>query len=66
MNFTSKTELINYLLHLIANEGTGNTKQLCERLCISQRTLFRYLEELRIMGHPISYCRQQQTYYLIK
>ena len=53
---------LNYLTELIAKENTGNAQELAERLQVSRRTLFRYLEDLKIMGAEISYSKKQNSY----
>lgn len=65
MNFIDKEQKLDYLLELITKECTGNTKDLSQCICVSKRTLLRYIKELRIMGYQISFCLQRNTYYLI-
>jgi len=65
MKFIDKKEKLEFLLEIIEKESTGNTKELCVRLCISKRTLHRYINDLRSMGYLISFCQQRKTYYLI-
>jgi predicted DNA-binding transcriptional regulator YafY len=66
MKFDSTKKKFDYLLELISNECTGNADDLCEKIFVSPRTLFRYLDCLREMGYQISYCLQRKTYYLIQ
>ena len=48
---------------LIRQQRTGNPKQLAEKLGISERQVYNYIEDLRDQEVPISYCRFRQTYY---
>lgn len=64
--FKDKTEKLNYLLKLIEQENTGTSEKLSERICVSKRTLFRYLDELRAMGNETSYCLRRETYHFMK
>ena len=66
MKFIDKKEKIDYLLKLIQNESTGNVRDLSDRIHVSTRTLFRYIDYLRNIGYQISYCLRRETYYLIQ
>jgi len=62
--FRNKQEKLNFLLELISKKQTGNAEELSKRICVSKRTLFRYLDDLRALGNEISYCLQHETYHL--
>ena len=64
--FKDKTEKLNFLLELISKKQTGNAEELSKRICVSTRTFFRYLEDLRAMGYLIGYCLQRETYHFIE
>jgi predicted DNA-binding transcriptional regulator YafY len=49
--------------HLIRIKGTGTPKQLAQRLCISERTLYEILALMKDKGAPIKYCKTRQSYY---
>ena len=66
MRFLEKKDKLDFLLVQIKKECTGNANSLSTRICVSRRTLLRYINELRDMGHYISFCQQRNTYYLIK
>lgn len=66
MKFFTTKQKLDYLLELIMKECTGNADDLCDKIFVSERTLFRYLDCLRDMGYRISFCFQRKTYYLIK
>ncbi len=66
MKFTDKKQQLDYLLELIEKGNTGTADGLCKRICVSKRTLERYMSELREIGFRISFCSQRRTYYLVK
>lgn len=51
------------LHHLIQKEITGSSSELSRKLYISRRSVFCYLEELRMLGAYISYDTIRRTYY---
>jgi len=53
------------LQHYIKRECTGNANEFAEKIGVSRRTLFNYLETLRIDGEEIEYCRFRKTYFFI-
>lgn len=62
------TEPKNYLklqdLHEhIKKENTGTPCSLSDRLRVSRRPIFYMVDDLRVMGAHIKYCRKKQTYY---
>lgn len=65
MIFTEKKQKLDYLLYLIKNEGDASAIKLSERICVSKRTLYRCIVDLRELGHNIGYCSVRRSYYLI-
>ena len=51
------------LQHYIKRECTGDADELAEKLGVSRRTLFNYLETLRIDRMAIKFSRYRKTYY---
>lgn len=47
---------------LVRLKATGNAKQLAARLDVSRASIFRYLDDLKDLGAPVVYCRDNQTY----
>ncbi len=47
----------------IRKGNTGNATMLSQKLHISRRQLYNYLDELRNLGILIKYCRQKKTFY---
>jgi predicted DNA-binding transcriptional regulator YafY len=56
-------EQLMQLHELIARRATGTPEQLAQTLGVSERTARSYLEQLKLMGATICYCRTRQTYY---
>jgi hypothetical protein len=64
MNFKERLDVFRRIDALIRRKGTGTPKQLSERLETSEKTTYRYLEQLRTdYDAPLRYCRERQTYY---
>ena len=55
--------LLERLHALIRRKATGTPKSLSERLEISERTLYRHIDDLKALGLPIEYCKCTETYY---
>ncbi|NLO69532.1 MAG: helix-turn-helix domain-containing protein [Porphyromonadaceae bacterium] len=53
-----------YLTELLEQEKTGTADSLAEKLDVSRRTVFRYLDELRTNGADIGYSKIQKSYIL--
>jgi hypothetical protein len=63
MKLTSQFFLLERLNGLIRRKATGTPKSLSERLEISERTLYRHIDEMKMLGLPIEYCKHTETYY---
>ena len=55
---------IHQLVDLLESNYPGTAEEIAEKLFVSRRTLFRYLEELRDRGAKIEYCKYKKTYSL--
>lgn len=53
-----------YLAELLEQGNAGTACSLAEKLDVSERTVFRYLDELRINGAVIDYSKSQKSYIL--
>ncbi len=63
MPLTKLLQRLEYLDRLIRFKNTGTPTELAEKLGVSERTLYRMLEELRIDWKlPIAYDQDNQTY----
>lgn len=56
------TALLAYLHELIIKGRAGMPSEIAKRLGIGERTLYRYLKQLRDMGAPLSFCRRRRRY----
>jgi predicted DNA-binding transcriptional regulator YafY len=65
MPFDDKKQKLDRLLKLIKTGNAGDTKELCDTIFVSRRTLQRYIDELRKQGYLISFCTKRKSYYLI-
>ncbi len=65
MAFIDKKSKLEYLIELIRTGRGGSTHELSEKICVSRRTLFRYLDLLRTMDYHIVYCTRSEKYYLV-
>ena len=64
MSYSEYFEKIFYLVDLLNQENTGSANILAEKLNVSRRTVFRYLDELRLKGADIRFSRRKKTYFL--
>ena len=62
MNLIEKIREIERLDQLIRLKATGPPKKLAGRLDVSERKLFRIINEMKNMGLPIDYCKGRRTY----
>ena len=53
---------MGYLIELIRREHTGTPKELGRRLGLSERMIYRYLEEVVAQHGQICYCRKKKSY----
>ena len=54
---------IAILDRLIQIKGTGSPSKLAQKLNISERTLYEYLNLMKDLGAPIEYCKMRGSYY---
>lgn len=63
MNPMKYFEIMERMDQLIRLESTGDAFAFSEKLGISRRQLYYYVEELRSMGLPVCYNRHSKTFY---
>lgn len=63
MKLLEYIDRIKIIHKLIRESRTGTPENLARRLSISTSRLYVVLDELKLMGAPIEYSRQLQTYY---
>ncbi len=66
MKFLENLKLVERIHHLIRRSATGQPSNLARRLGISERTLYRFIEEMRAMDFPIEYCSHWGSYFYTK
>ncbi len=62
MKLIEQLRLLERLDQLIRLKATGTPKQLARRIQMSERKLYRLIQELKDLGFPIEYCKACQCY----
>lgn len=62
MGFIDQINLLSRIHHMLELKCTGSPSEFAYKLGISERTLFRKLEELRDSGIEIRYASEQRSY----
>lgn len=52
-------EYIHFLIHA---KATGRPREFAEKLNVSERHLYRMLEEFKEIGFPIRYSKERESY----
>lgn len=65
MQFEKYLVRMQYLQQLIEKQNTGTPKELADRLGISERMLYRYIDELKESKQPIAFCRKRKSYVFL-
>ncbi len=63
MNLIDQIFRLKRIHHFITTKSTGPPCAFSRKLGISNRQLFRLLDELKTYGLPIEYCRHRQSYF---
>ncbi len=63
MNFVKQIERFQILSKLIHEQNTGSPEELANRLNLSRRQLYNYIEELGDLGIEIRYSRKYNSFY---
>lgn len=63
MQFEKYVNRMQYLQELIEKQGTGAPKELANRLGISERMLYRYIDTLKEGQKRIQFCRKRKSYF---
>ncbi len=64
MKFDEYKEKLEQIDQLIQDANTGTPKELAKRLRVSERTIRRFIERLRIKNKSIRFCRKTQSYVI--
>lgn len=63
MNLIERIETLERIHELIRGKRTGTPKYFAQKLGMSKRSLFMYIELMRHMGAPIEYCKSNERYF---
>jgi predicted DNA-binding transcriptional regulator YafY len=63
MKIFEQIQLLQRLDRLIRLKATGTPQILGEKLQLSERQARRIIDDMKGLGLPISYCKQQQSYF---
>lgn len=63
MKFIERKQKLEYLLVMIEKGRCISLEQVSEKFECSKRTIRRMIEELRVDGHDIQYCKTNRKFY---
>lgn len=64
MSYSDSLKRYNRIIELAKKKATGSPKELAKRTEVSERTLYRIIENMKNQGVLIQYCKEQGTYYI--
>jgi predicted DNA-binding transcriptional regulator YafY len=64
MDFLKYTEKLNSLRYFIENRSAVTVNTLSNKLDVSGRTVMRMVENLRLQGVNIKYCKKRKSYVI--
>lgn len=64
MKFYEYQEKLNRIQELAKRNATGSPKELAQRISVSERTLFRLVQNIKDQGILMEYCRKTNTYFI--
>lgn len=64
MKFDAYQEKLDQIEKLIQSSNTGTPKELAKHLNVSERTIRRLIERLKVKNKSIYFCRKTQSYVL--
>ena len=62
MGFDKVIEIIERIDQLIRLKATGTPQELSLKLELSERTVYRYVDEMKALGVPIEYDKNYGSY----
>ncbi len=62
MNYFEYTHKLETLKHLVERKQAGRPTNLAAKLCVSERTVLRMVQQLREHGYPIKFNRMRSSY----
>jgi predicted DNA-binding transcriptional regulator YafY len=60
---TTLFDKLSYLDYLISTRATGTPEQLAQKLKVTERTVYNYLNIMKGLGAPVSYSNSRCTYF---
>lgn len=64
MRFYEYQKKLIRIQELAKRNATGSPKELAEKINVSERTLFRLVQNIKEQGVEIEYCRKISTYFI--
>jgi DeoR/GlpR family transcriptional regulator of sugar metabolism len=64
MKFDDYQEKLDQITGMIHYSNTGSPKDLAKKLNVSERTIRRLIEKLKLRNHAIKFCRRINSYVL--
>lgn len=64
MRFYEYQEKLIRIQELAKRSATGSPKELAVKIDVSERTLFRLVQNIKEQGVQIEYCRKINTYFI--
>ena len=65
MKFKEYQEKLGQIRKLASNRNTGTPKELARSIYVSERTLYRLINDIQDSKAEITYCRKSKSYVLI-
>ena len=62
MAITSYFERLQWIDQLIRMKATGSPQELADKLGVSKRTIYEYIQALKDLGAPVYYCKASGSY----
>lgn len=63
MDLIRRIEILERIHILILRKRTGRPYQLAQKIGVSERTLFNYIDMMKSMNAPIEYCKIKERYF---
>lgn len=63
MKLIEHIHLLSRLDNLIRRKATGTPKKLSQLLGVSERHVYRLINDLKVIGFPVKYNRVKDTYF---
>lgn len=62
MRWFEDIKKLKYLHWLITQNATGSPKQFAKKLGMTERSVYRIIDDLRLSGFPIRYSEHKKSY----